>query len=217
MFGWIWDLTARGAAHHDRVFWRLVAGCAGCANLFICDPIAAGTVAHFHRRGGECLRRSRCWCRRSAAGSQGASGGPDRRGSGFADRRFFGVALFTFLLGFAQDFNQLFVLRALQGLGFGGEWAAGAVLMGEVIRDQYRGRAVGLVQTGWAVGWGIAALLFTLFSRRLMPEATAWRAMFWIGLAPAVAGILDPPLRRGTGTLGRASRNRSVGGISSPR
>ena len=70
-------------------------------------------------------------------------------------------AFFTFLCGFAQNFTQLFILRALQGLGFGGEWAAGAVLMGEVIRDKYRGRAVGLVQTGWAVGWGAAALLYT--------------------------------------------------------
>jgi MFS family permease len=94
-------------------------------------------------------------------------------------------ATFTFLCGFAQDFNQLFVLRALQGFGFGGEWAAGAVLMGEVIRDQYRGRAVGLVQTGWAVGWGTAALLFTVFFA-FLPEAIAWRAMFWIGLAPAL-------------------------------
>jgi MFS family permease len=93
-------------------------------------------------------------------------------------------ALFTFLCGFAQDFNQLFVLRALQGFGFGGEWAAGAVLMGEVIRDQYRGRAVGLVQTGYSIGWGTAALLFTLFFA-FLPEAIAWRAMFWIGLAPA--------------------------------
>jgi MFS family permease len=71
-------------------------------------------------------------------------------------------AVFTFLCGFAQDFNQLFVLKALQGFGFGGEWAVGAVLMGEVIRDKYRGRAVGLVQTGWSVGWGTAALLYTL-------------------------------------------------------
>src|ERR1700743_502556 len=46
-------------------------------------------------------------------------------------------ALFTFLCGFAENFNQLFVLKALQGAGFGGEWAAGAVLMGEVIRDKY--------------------------------------------------------------------------------
>jgi MFS family permease len=94
-------------------------------------------------------------------------------------------AVFTFLCGFAQDFNQLFVLRAMQGFGFGGEWAAGAVLMGEVIRDQYRGRAVGLVQTGYSIGWGTAALLFTLFFA-ILPEAIAWRAMFWIGLAPAL-------------------------------
>jgi MFS family permease len=93
-------------------------------------------------------------------------------------------AFFTFLCGFAQDFTQLFVFRALQGLGFGGEWAAGAVLMGEVIRDKYRGRAVGLVQTGWSIGWGAAALLYTLLIATL-PEEYAWRTLFWIGLAPA--------------------------------
>jgi len=93
-------------------------------------------------------------------------------------------AFFTFLCGFAQNFDQLFVFRALQGLGFGGEWAAGAVLMGEVIRDRYRGRAVGLVQTGWAIGWGAAALLYTVLSAT-MADASSWRVMFWIGLAPA--------------------------------
>jgi MFS family permease len=70
-------------------------------------------------------------------------------------------SVFTFLCAFAQNFEQLFVLRALHGLGFGGEWAAGAVLMGEVIRDKYRGRGVGIVQTGWAVGWGASALVYT--------------------------------------------------------
>ncbi len=94
-------------------------------------------------------------------------------------------AFFTFLCGFAQDFNQLFIFRALQGLGFGAEWSAGAVLMGEVIRDRYRGRAVGLVQSGWAIGWGAAALLYTAIFA-LLPEATAWRTLFWIGLAPAL-------------------------------
>ncbi len=94
-------------------------------------------------------------------------------------------AFFTFLCGFAQDFNQLFVFRALQGLGFGAEWSAGAVLMGEVIRDKYRGRAVGLVQSGWAVGWGAAALLYTAIFAWL-PEEQAWKALFWIGLAPAL-------------------------------
>src|SRR3954451_23718791 len=105
-------------------------------------------------------------------------------------------AVFTFLCGFANDFYTLLVFRALQGLGFGGEWAAGAVLMGEVIRDKYRGRAVGIVQTGWSIGWGAAALLYTLFFA-IMPEAIAWKALFWIGLAPRVAGVLDPALRGG--------------------
>lgn len=94
-------------------------------------------------------------------------------------------AFFTFLCGFAQDFGQLFLFRALQGVGFGGEWAAGAVLIGEVIRDKYRGRAVGLVQSGYAVGWGGAALMYTILFA-VLPEATAWRMLFWIGLAPAL-------------------------------
>ncbi|HEY4250473.1 MAG TPA: MFS transporter [Roseomonas sp.] len=94
-------------------------------------------------------------------------------------------AVFTFLCGWAQNFEQLFILRALQGLGFGAEWSAGAVLMGEVIRDRYRGRAVGLVQSGWAIGWGASALLYTAIFA-MLPEAEAWRTLFWIGLAPAL-------------------------------
>jgi predicted MFS family arabinose efflux permease len=56
--------------------------------------------------------------------------------------------------------------------------------MGEVIRDKYRGRAVGLVQTGWAVGWGASALVYTAVYA-FLPEATAWRVLFAIGLVPA--------------------------------
>jgi MFS family permease len=94
-------------------------------------------------------------------------------------------AFFTFVSGFAQNFEQLLVARGLMGLGFGGEWAAGAVLMGEVIRAEHRGKAVGTVQSGWAVGWGAAALLYAvLFSR--LPEETAWRALFFAGILPAV-------------------------------
>lgn len=93
-------------------------------------------------------------------------------------------AAFTFLSGFTENFQQLFVCRALQGLGFGGEWAAGAVLIGEVIRGDYRGRAVGTVQSGYAVGWGVAALLSGLIFGTF-PKDTAWRVMFWIGILPA--------------------------------
>jgi MFS family permease len=97
-------------------------------------------------------------------------------------------ALFTFLSGFSQNFTQLFILRGLQGLGFGGEWAVGAVLIGETVRAKYRGRAVGTVQGGWAIGWGLAACAFWIFST-FLPHELAWRAMFWIGLAPAALAV----------------------------
>ena len=61
-------------------------------------------------------------------------------------------AAFSFLSGLAQNFEQLFAARALLGLGFGGEWAAGAVLLGEVMRPEHRGKALGLMQAGWAIG-----------------------------------------------------------------
>src|SRR5499427_7279841 len=106
-------------------------------------------------------------------------------------------AFFTFLCGFAQNYTQLLIFRALMGLGLGGEWAAGAVLMGEVIRAQHRGKAVGSVQSGWAVGWGVAALLSTVLFT-LLPQDTAWRALFWMGLLPAflvffVRRLVDDP------------------------
>lgn len=88
-------------------------------------------------------------------------------------------------IGFTQNFEQIFVLRALQGLGFGGEWAVGSVLMGEIIQAKNRGKAVGTVQSGWAVGWGIAALLYTLAFSAL-PEEWAWRTLFWVGVLPAL-------------------------------
>src|SRR5712691_940544 len=94
-------------------------------------------------------------------------------------------AFFTFLCGFAQSYTQLFIFRALMGLGFGGEWACAAVLIGEVIRPESRGKAVGAMQSGWAIGWGIAAILATLFFT-ILPADTAWRALFWVGLSPAL-------------------------------
>jgi MFS family permease len=97
-------------------------------------------------------------------------------------------AVFTFACGFTNSFEQLLICRALQGLGFGGEWAVGSVLIGEMIRAEHRGKAVGTVQSGWAVGWGAAAILFTI-SFRVLPEQWAWRAMFWVGLLPALLVI----------------------------
>ena len=94
-------------------------------------------------------------------------------------------SFFSLVCAVVQSFDQLLIARAVLGLGFGGEWAAGAVLMGEAIRPQYRGRAVGSVQSGWAIGWGLAvlaqAILFSYF-----PAEIAWRWMFAIGALPAL-------------------------------
>lgn len=98
-------------------------------------------------------------------------------------------AVFTFLSGFTNSFDQLLVTRGLQGLGFGGEWAAGSVLMAEVIAARHRGKAVGVVQSSWSVGWGAAAILATLLFS-LLPPAYAWRALFFVGLLPAASVFL---------------------------
>ncbi|MGH8194515.1 MAG: MFS transporter [Woeseiaceae bacterium] len=94
-------------------------------------------------------------------------------------------SLFTFLSGFTNSFFELMITRSLQGLGFGGEWAVGSVLIAETIRARHRGKGVGFVQSGWAIGWGIAAVFYTLLFSNLEHEI-AWRIMFWIGLLPGL-------------------------------
>ncbi|KVC48169.1 MFS transporter [Burkholderia diffusa] len=98
-------------------------------------------------------------------------------------------AVFTALCGLAQNYHQLLAARALMGFGFGGEWTAGAVLIGEVIRARDRGKAVGLVQSGWAIGWGLSALLYALLFS-VLPAELAWRALFLVGLAPALLVVV---------------------------
>jgi MFS family permease len=94
-------------------------------------------------------------------------------------------AFFTALSGFAQSPDHLLILRTLQGIGFGGEWAAGAVLMGELIQARHRGKALGVVQSGFQWGYGVAVLLSTLLFS-VMAASNAWRALFFAGALPAL-------------------------------
>jgi MFS family permease len=108
-------------------------------------------------------------------------------------------AIFTGLSALTFNFDQLLVVRILQGLGFGGEWAAGAVLMGEMIRDRHRGKGTGVVHSGWAIGWGAAALIYAV-SFSVLPKEIAWRVLFAVGVLPAVAVLFmrrfipEPPI-----------------------
>ena len=109
-------------------------------------------------------------------------------------------SVFTFLSGLSTSFSMLIVLRALEGLGFGGEWAVGSVLIAETVAARYRGRVFGLVQAAWALGWGAAVLAAVL----ILPNAGAlgWRLMFWVGILPAllvfyiVRHVEEPPIWR---------------------
>src|SRR5271167_4831606 len=101
-------------------------------------------------------------------------------------------AAFTFLSGFTHSFAQLFFTRAMQGFGFGGEWAVGSVLVAEIIDARFRGRAVGLVQSSWSVGWAASALAFWGVSL-IAPPQMAWKILFWMGILP---GLLVLYIRR---------------------
>jgi MFS family permease len=94
-------------------------------------------------------------------------------------------ALFTLLCGLAPNFGLLFTFRALQGLGFGGEWAVGAVLVAEYAAPRYRGRVAALIQSSWAVGWAAAVIVYALVFDLASP-ALGWRIMFMTGVLPAL-------------------------------
>lgn len=94
-------------------------------------------------------------------------------------------SVFSFLSGFAETYQQMLVIRMLHGLGFGAEWAVGAVLLGEMIKPEHRGKALGAVQAGAPIGSGIAALLAGPVAASFDPEI-GWRVAFWVGLAPAL-------------------------------
>ena len=90
-------------------------------------------------------------------------------------------SVFTAACGLAQDVVQLAVFRLFLGLGMGGEWASGAALVSETWPAEHRGKALGLMQSCWAIGYGAAALVNWLVLPRY-----GWRAVFFVGILPAL-------------------------------
>ncbi|MEH3107855.1 MAG: MFS transporter [Sphingomonas fennica] len=132
-------------------------------------------------------------------------------------------SVFSFLSGFANSYEQLLAARVLQGIGFGAEWAVGAVLLGEMIAPQHRGKALGTVHAGAAIGSAIAALLAGPFAAAL-PADIGWRAVFWIGLLPAGLiffvrrGSDDPAIYRAAAAhAARTGRHATMASIFRPR
>ncbi|WP_156758494.1 MFS transporter [Actinokineospora pegani] len=109
-------------------------------------------------------------------------------------------ALFTALCGLASNYETLLVFRTLQGIGFGGEWATGAVLVAEYTAARHRGRTLAVVQSAWAVGWAAAAVVATVLLS-VLDEDIAWRVVLFTGALPALLvlylrrGVEDAPTR----------------------
>ncbi len=86
----------------------------------------------------------------------------------------------------SQTLWQLMAWRILLGFGMGGEWASGAVLVSETWPAEHRVRAIGIMQSGWALGYIAAALLGALFLDVLDLGPNAWRWLFAVGVLPAL-------------------------------
>lgn len=85
------------------------------------------------------------------------------------------------LCGFAPNYTAFLILRAIFGIGMGGEWGVGASLAMESAPEKWRGILSGILQSGYSIGYLLAAV-----AARLVLPAWGWRAMFWIGGIPAV-------------------------------
>jgi MFS family permease len=107
--------------------------------------------------------------------------------------------------GLSHSIAQLAVFRFLLGLGMGGEWSCGAALIAETWRAEHRGRALGLMQSTYAIGEAVAAVVVLIVFPLL-----GWRAVFFAGVLPALLtlwiyrGVPEPELWKN-----RAKENKS--------
>ena len=88
---------------------------------------------------------------------------------------------FTALTATAGTVAELVLWRGLVGIGMGGEWSAGSVLVSETWPPEHRGKAIGIMQSGWAIGYIFAAIL----AAAILP-AFGWRVLFMLGILPAI-------------------------------
>jgi len=95
---------------------------------------------------------------------------------------FFSVV--ELLCGFSPNYTVFLILRALYGIGMGGEWGVGASLAMEAAPPKWRGILSGVLQSGYPLGYLLAAL-----AARFIEPAFGWRAMFWVGGAPALLAL----------------------------
>src|SRR5262249_21999005 len=90
----------------------------------------------------------------------------------------------SFASGLATSILMLRIFRFILGLGMGGEWNTGATLVAETWPTELRARAISMVQSSWAVGYALAALVAGIVLRY-----TNWRMVFFVGILPAIVTL----------------------------
>ncbi len=95
----------------------------------------------------------------------------------------------SFASGLATSIAMLAAARFVLGLGMGGEWNTGATLVAESWPTEFRAKAISIVQSSWALGFAVAALVAGPVARYF-----GWRAVFFVGILPA---LLTLWIRRG--------------------
>jgi MFS family permease len=126
-------------------------------------------------------------------------------------------SVFTFACGLAQNVWQFAIFRVFLGLGMGGEWASGATLVSETWPEKHRGKAMGIMQSCWAIGYGLAAIVVAL----VLPNF-GWRAVFFIGIIPAIftlwirRSVKEPEMWLAVSRQASSSRRESASRQESP-
>jgi len=189
-FGWMLD-------SFDVMLWAMVVATL-MPDLGLSKPtvgllgsltLAASAVGGLHLRGG----------RRPLRPSQSVDGS------------ILIYSVFTAACGFATGVAMLAVFRVFLGLGMGGEWASGAALVSETWPAEHRGKALGIVQSSWAVGYAAAAAVAAL----VLP-VWGWRGVFFVGVIPAFftlwiqRKVKEPEIWRAVGRRHRASERDSA-------
>lgn len=126
-------------------------------------------------------------------------------------------AIFTAACGLTHSLLELAICRVLLGFGMGGEWASGASLVAETWPAEHRGKALGLVQSSWAIGYALAAAVVAVVLPRF-----GWRAVFFVGVLPALLtvwlryGVEEPQVWRDSREEVVPAQSRGLSAVFAP-
>ena len=96
----------------------------------------------------------------------------------------FTYSICSFGSGLSTSVLMLAAFRFVLGLGMGGEWNTGATLVAETWPTELRAKAISIVQSSWAIGYALAALV-----AGVVLHYAGWRTVFFVGILPALVTL----------------------------